>query len=237
MSPGHVTGNRMQTTSKNGTGTFNDETKSIMTKEDISHYLPFARGAKTLQDAFRLFQNAEQTEDPTFPRAACIENPGKELIQLKYDYNSIVAHIYEYHPSNVCISLGYRYFHNIEEASIYLFQTAFATEAINALENPENDEADSIDKWKTCISYINLFIERQVFSLSAKVKILEDIVNECSSLNIKVETLKKYSFRLAEKNALEFEELMGISHEWFDYHDPGHWRWALTKMEPSFQVA
>ena len=207
-----------------------------MTKEDISHYLPYAKGAKTLEDAFRFFQKAEYIEDPTFPKAACIENPGKELIQLKYHYNSIVAHIYEYHPSGVCISLGYRYFHNIEEASIYLFQTAFATEAMNAMEKTDNLQMNTILKWKTCMSYINLFIEKQVFNLSAQVKILEDIVNECSSLTIKVETLKKYSFRVAEKNAKEFEDLMGISHDWFDYHDAGHWRWALTKMEPSFQL-
>ena len=208
-----------------------------MTKEDISHYLPYAKGAKTLDDAFKFFQQPEHSEDPTFPRLACMENPGIELLKLKYHYNSIVAQIYEYHPTGLRISLGYRYFISIEEASVYLFQTAFATEAINALENPDKIRSEPIDKWKTCMNYINLFIERQVFNLSAKVKILEDVVNECSSLSIKVETLKKYSFRLAEKHASEFEAIMGISHEWFDYNDHGHWRWALSKMEPSFQLA
>lgn len=207
-----------------------------MTKEDISHYLPYAKGAKSLEDAFRIFQQPENTEDPTFPDVACMENPGIELLKLKYHYNSIVAQIFEYHPSGLKISLGYRYFFCIEEASVYLFQTAFATEAINALENPENIDSDSMGKWKTCMNYLNLFIDKQVFNLAAKVKILEDIVNECSTLHIKVETLKKYSFRLAEKHKTEFEALMSISHEWFDYKDPGHWRWALSKMEPSFQL-
>lgn len=207
-----------------------------MTKEDISHYLPYAKGVKTLEDAFKFFQKSENLEDPTFPKFACFENPGKDLLKLNYHYNSIVAHIYEFHPSGVRISLGYRYFFSIEQASIYLFQTAFATDAINAIEKPDEIQQDSITKWKTSMSYINLFIEKQVFNLSAKVKILEDIVNECSSLNIKVETLKKYSFRIAEKHSAEFGDLMDISHDWFDYKDHGHWRWALSKMEPSFQL-
>lgn len=208
-----------------------------MTKKDISHFLPYAKGAKNLDEAFRLFQEAEYTEDPTFPKTACMDNPGIELLEKNFHYNSIVAHIFEHHPSGVRISLGYRYFISVEEAAIYLFQTAFATEAINALEKSTDPEPDSMEKWKTCMNYINLFIERNVFNLSAKVKILEDIVNECSSLTIKLETLKKYSFRIAEKHSDEFEALMGISHDWFDFNDHGHWRWALSKMEPSFQLA
>lgn len=207
-----------------------------MKKEDISRYLPYAKGAKTLEQAFELFQQAENTEDPTFPSIACVENPGIELLNNNFNYNSIVAHLFESHPSGVVISLGYRYFRNIEEASIYLFQTAFATEAVNVLENPERAGEEPMNKWETCINYINLFIEKQVFNESAKAKILEDIVNECSSVNIKVESLKKYAFSLAEKYGAEFEALLGISAEWFDYRDPGHWRWALTKMESSFQM-
>jgi len=208
-----------------------------MTQEDVLYYLPFAKEVKTLAEAFKLFQKCETAEDPIYPKTACLDDPGKELFMHNFNGESVVASIYEHYTNGLRLNLGNRYFKNIEEASRYMFQLAFATDAMNAIDKSEEDQKAIIKRWKTLANYIRLFIEKELFLMSVKVKILEDIVSECPSLSINVETMRKHSKRIAEKYADEFENKMGKSFLWFDYHNPEHWRWALSKMEPSYVLA
>jgi|GEM_PF-6608537 len=207
-----------------------------MTQEDVLYYLPFAEEVKTLTDAFKLFQKGNSANDPIYPKIACLENPGKELFMRNYNGESVVASITEQYNTGIKLNLGNRYFKNIEDASRYLFQLAFATDAMNAIDKPAKIQKEIIEKWKTLANYIKLFIEKEVFLMSVKVKILEDIVSESHSLSINVETMRKHSKRIAEKYADEFESEMGKSFIWFDYHNPSHWRWALSRMEPSYNL-
>jgi len=208
-----------------------------MTQEDILYYLPFATEVKTLAEAFKLFQKCETAEDPVYPKKVCLENPAKELFTRNFNGDSVVASIHEKYPNGLRLNLGHRYFKDIDEASRYMFQLAFATDAMNAIDKPEEVQKEIIEKWKTLANYLRIFVEKEVFLMSVKVKVLEDIVSECTTLTINIETMRKHSKRMADKYSADFEKEMGKSSLWFDYHNPEHWRWAISKMEPSYVLS